>query len=85
MEYARSATSLNLIRDIRRPRQRTLQLAMMQDDLVEYYNPETGACPPRTASTFSWAAAVFVDLVIMDQLAAPRYAGSSWRPAALSR
>jgi len=61
----------------RRLQQRTLELAMGNDDLIEYYNPETGGRPPRAASTFSWSAAVFIDLAI----AATRAASQSPRPA----
>ncbi|MCI0477302.1 MAG: hypothetical protein L0Y55_13720 [Anaerolineales bacterium] len=45
-------------------RDKTLQLLMRQRDIYEYYNPETGAAPPRAASVFGWSSAVFVDLAI---------------------
>ena len=54
----------------RRLQQRTLELAMGNEDLIEYYNPETGGRPPRAASTFSWSAAVFIDLAIEASRAA---------------
>jgi hypothetical protein len=45
-------------------RHRTLQLIMGQDDIYEYYHPETGERPPKAASIFGWSAAVFIDLAI---------------------
>jgi len=45
-------------------RQRTLELIQGQDDIYEYYHPETGEKPPKAASTFGWSAAIFIDLVI---------------------
>ncbi|HXT38338.1 MAG TPA: glycogen debranching protein [Chloroflexota bacterium] len=52
--------------------QRTLELAMGQDDLIEYYNSETGGRPPRAASTFSWSAAVCIELAIAESRLASR-------------
>ncbi|OGO41866.1 MAG: hypothetical protein A2W36_04340 [Chloroflexi bacterium RBG_16_58_14] len=43
---------------------RTLALINAQDDIYEYYNPETGANPPNAASIFGWSSAVFIDLAI---------------------
>lgn len=45
-------------------RERTLQLVMGQDDIYEYYNPETGVPPSRAANIFGWTSAVFIDLAI---------------------
>ncbi len=45
-------------------RDKTLELLMGQQDIFEYYNPETGAAPPRAASVFGWSSAVFIDLAI---------------------
>jgi putative isomerase len=45
-------------------RDKTLELLMGQNDIYEYYNPETGKPPPRAASVFGWSSAVFVDLAI---------------------
>lgn len=45
-------------------RQHTLELMMKHDDIVEYYNPETGELPDRAARFFGWSAAIFVDLAI---------------------
>lgn len=45
-------------------RDRTLKLIMEQDDIYEYYHPETGKAPPKAASTFGWSAAIFIDLAI---------------------
>jgi glycogen debranching enzyme len=43
---------------------KTLDLLMRHDDVYEYYNPDTGAPPPKAASVFGWSSAVFVDLAI---------------------
>ena len=51
----------DLARELRR---RTLDLICGQDDIYEYYHPETGEHPPRAAATFGWSAAVFIDLAI---------------------
>jgi len=45
-------------------RERTLNLVMGQEDIYEYYNPETGVPPPRAANIFGWTSAVFIDLAI---------------------
>lgn len=45
-------------------RDRTLELVMSQDDIYEYYHPETGERPPKAAPIFGWSAAVFIDLAI---------------------
>jgi hypothetical protein len=37
---------------------------MSQDDIYEYYHPETGERPPKAAPIFGWSAAVFIDLAI---------------------
>jgi glycogen debranching enzyme len=50
-----------LARDLRR---RTLDLISRNDDIYEYYHPETGDNPPRAAATFGWSSAVFIDLAI---------------------
>ena len=51
----------DLARELRR---RTLELICGQDDIYEYYNPQTGENPPMAASTFGWSSAVFIDLAI---------------------
>lgn len=51
----------DLARELRR---RTLELICGQDDIYEYYRPESGENPPNAASTFGWSAAVFIDLAI---------------------
>jgi hypothetical protein len=48
----------------RQLRDKTLELLMLHNDIHEYYNPETGAPPPKAASVFGWSSAVFVDLAI---------------------
>jgi glycogen debranching enzyme len=45
-------------------RTRTLALIEGEDDIYEYYHPETGARPPKAASTFGWSSAVYIDLAI---------------------
>lgn len=51
----------DLARELRR---RTLDLISGQDDIYEYYHPETGENPPGAASIFGWSSAVFIDLAI---------------------
>jgi hypothetical protein len=51
----------DLARELRR---RTLQLICEQDDVYEYYHPETGGNPPKAACIFGWSSAVFIDLAI---------------------
>ena len=48
----------------RQLRDRTLELVMKHDDIYEYYHPETGDHPSRSAPTYGWPAALFIDLVI---------------------
>jgi glycogen debranching enzyme len=45
-------------------RRRTLELIASQDDIYEYYHPESGVNPPKAASLFGWSAAVYIDLAI---------------------
>lgn len=45
-------------------RTRTLDLIVREEDIYEYYHPETGVRPPKAASTFGWSSAVFIDLAI---------------------
>lgn len=45
-------------------RNRTLGLVNFQNDIYEYYHPETGLNPPNAASVFGWSSAVFIDLAI---------------------
>lgn len=42
----------------------TLALVMSQNDIYEYYNPDTGAPPPKAAPIFGWSAALFIDLAL---------------------
>ncbi len=42
----------------------TLQLMLAHNDIYEYYNPDTGAPPPKAAPIFGWSAALFIDLAI---------------------
>jgi putative isomerase len=43
---------------------KTLELISGQNDIFEYYHPETGANPPKAASVFGWSSAVYIDLAI---------------------
>jgi putative isomerase len=45
-------------------RDRTLDLLMSQDDIYEYYHPETSQPPPKAAPVFGWSAAILIDLAI---------------------
>ena len=45
-------------------RRRTLDLIGGQDDIYEYYDPQSGENPPMAASTFGWSSAIFIDLAI---------------------
>jgi glycogen debranching enzyme len=45
-------------------RERTVELVSRNEGIHEYYNPETGAPPSTAAQSFSWSAALFVDLVL---------------------
>lgn len=42
----------------------TLALVLGHNDIYEYYNPDTGAPPPKAAPIFGWSAALFIDLAI---------------------
>jgi len=44
--------------------ERTLALVMSQNDIYEYYHPETGEAPPKAAPMFGWSAACFIDLAV---------------------
>lgn len=50
--------------DARDLAERTLQLVMGQNDIYEYYHPQTGKAPPRAAPMFGWSAACFIDLAV---------------------
>jgi putative isomerase len=44
--------------------QRTIDLVMGQEDIAEYYDPQTGAIPRKAAPMYGWSAALFIDLVV---------------------
>ncbi len=48
----------------RKLRRSTLQMLCNQDDIYEYYHPQTGEKPLQAASVFGWSAAIFIDLAI---------------------
>ncbi len=45
-------------------RTRTLELIEKEDDIYEFYHPQTGERPPKAASTFGWSSAIYIDLAI---------------------
>ena len=53
----------DLARELRR---RTLEMMMGQEDIYEYYNPETGENPPDAASIFGWSSALFIEMAIQE-------------------
>ncbi len=59
----------DLSRELRR---RTLEMICGQDDIYEYYHPETGQNPPQAASTFGWSSAAFIDLALQASREARR-------------
>jgi putative isomerase len=48
----------------RQLRRVTLELIAGQNNIYEYYHPQTGANPPKAASVFGWSSAVYIDLAI---------------------
>lgn len=54
-------------------RNKTLELISGQNDIFEYYHPETGANPPKAASVFGWSSAVFIDLAIQASREEPNH------------
>jgi putative isomerase len=50
----------------RKLRHSTLQMICQQEDIFEYYNPETGEKPDEAASAFGWSAALMIDLAIQE-------------------
>ncbi len=42
----------------------TVELILGHADIYEYYNPDTGAPPPKAAPIFGWSAALFIDLAL---------------------
>lgn len=47
-----------------RLRTRTLEMLSQHPDIYEYYNPLSGAHPPKAAPIFGWSSAVYIDLAI---------------------
>ena len=58
-----------LARDLRR---RTLELMGQQEDIYEYYHPESGINPPKAAPIFGWSSAIYIDLAIQASQEPPR-------------
>jgi len=52
-----------LARELRR---RTLEMMLREDDIYEYYHPETGESPPKAASIFGWSSALFIELALEE-------------------
>jgi putative isomerase len=50
----------------RKLRHSTLQMICRQEDIFEYYNPETGEKPDEAASAFGWSSALMIDLAIQE-------------------
>ncbi len=50
-----------LARELRR---RTLEMMTQEDDIYEYYHPETGENPPTAASIYGWSSALLIELAI---------------------
>jgi hypothetical protein len=61
IEGLQKAGYLEVANELRR---RTLDLIGGQEDIYEYYHPETGKNPPNAAAIFGWSSAVFIDLAI---------------------
>ncbi|MEK6575414.1 MAG: trehalase family glycosidase, partial [Chloroflexota bacterium] len=53
----------DLARELRR---RTLEMMLDDDDIYEYYNPETGKAPSKAASVFGWSSALFIDMALRE-------------------
>jgi glycogen debranching enzyme len=51
----------DLARELRR---RSLSLMLDDDDLYEYYHPETGEAPPSAASIFGWSSALLIEMAL---------------------
>jgi glycogen debranching enzyme len=47
-------------------RRRTLDMLLLSDDIYEYYHPETGEIPPKSAPLYGWSAAVFIEMAIAE-------------------
>jgi len=47
-------------------RRRTLEMMLDDHDIYEYYNPETGAAPPKAASIFGWSSALFIEMALRE-------------------
>lgn len=61
VEALQRAGRAKLARELR---DATLELVMSQPSIYEYYHAETGHPPARSAPTFGWTAAVFIDLAL---------------------
>jgi glycogen debranching enzyme len=61
IEGLQKAGYLDIADELRR---RTLDLIGGQEDIYEYYHPESGENPPKAAAIFGWSSAVFIDLAI---------------------
>jgi hypothetical protein len=43
-----------------------MMLAERNDDIYEYYDPQTGRAPPKAASIFGWSSALFIELALEE-------------------
>lgn len=53
-------------------RHKTLAMLLNQENIYEYYHPETGQPPPKAAPIFGWSAAVLIELAIEESRAASK-------------
>ncbi len=47
-------------------RRRSLAMVQTNDDIYEYYHPETAEVPPKAAPIFGWSAAIFIEMAIAE-------------------
>jgi len=52
-----------LARELRR---RSLEMMLGEDDIFEYYHPETGRSSPKAASIFGWSSALFIEMALAE-------------------
>jgi glycogen debranching enzyme len=63
MEGLQRAGYADLARELRR---RTLEMMTAEDDIYEYYQPETGKSAPSAASIFGWSSALFIEMALQE-------------------
>jgi glycogen debranching enzyme len=45
---------------------RSLEMMLGEDDIYEYYHPETGRSSPKAASIFGWSSALFIEMALAE-------------------